>query len=78
MKTFAQIFFENNVFIINSELFLKNLKYIYIYIWTDQLAGLLRNLKIHIEFHSKLFTRTKNGLKNEMVKLSVIFFLMKP
>jgi hypothetical protein len=47
-------------------------------IWTNQLARLLRNSRIHIEFHSKLFTRmTKNGLKNEMVKLSDGFF-MKP
>jgi hypothetical protein len=45
-------------------------------VWTSQLARLLRKSRIHIEFHSKLFTRTtKNGLKNEMVKLSVMIFL---
>jgi GTPase SAR1 family protein len=40
-------------------------------IWTNQLVGLLRNSRIHIEFHSKLFIRIKNGLNNEMIKLSV-------
>jgi hypothetical protein len=48
MKTFAQLFFESNAFIINSELF-------EIKIWTGQLIKLLKNSKIHIEFHSKFF-----------------------
>ncbi len=43
--------------------------------WTSQLVGLLRNSNFHIEFHSKLFIRTKNWLKNEMIKLNVNFFL---
>jgi len=60
MKTFAQLFFENNAFIINSGL-LKLKK------WIGWLVGSLRNSRIHIEFHSKLFIGTKNGLKNEMV-----------
>jgi hypothetical protein len=60
MKTFVQLFFENNAFIINNEL-LKLEK------WMGQLVGLLKNSRIHIEFHSKLFIGTKNGLKNEMI-----------
>jgi hypothetical protein len=44
MKTFAKLLFENNAFIINSGLL--NSK-----IWTNQLIGLFRNSKIHIEFH---------------------------
>ncbi len=66
MKTFAQLFFENNAFIINSGFLEKK--------WTSQLAGLLRNSRIHIEFHSKLFIEIKNGLKNEMIKLIVKSF----
>jgi hypothetical protein len=71
MKTFAQLFFENNACIINSGLF-KFKK------WIGQLVGLLRNSNFHIEFHSKLFIRTKNGLKNEMIKLSLKLFCVKP
>jgi hypothetical protein len=48
MKTFAQLFFENNAFIMNSVIL--KLK-----IWINQLSRLLRNSIIHIEFHSKLF-----------------------
>ncbi len=66
MKTFAQLFFENNAFIINSGFLEKK--------WTSQLAGLLRNSRIHIEFHSKLFIEIKNGFKNEMIKLTVKSF----
>jgi hypothetical protein len=54
MKTFAQLFFENNAFIINSAL-LKLKK------WIGQLVGLLRNSNIHIEFHSKLFIGLRMG-----------------
>jgi hypothetical protein len=68
MKTFSQLFFENNGFIVNNGL----LKF---RIWIGQLVGLLRNLRIHIEFHSKLFIGTKNGFKNEIIKLIVNFFL---
>jgi len=68
MKTFAQLFFENNVIIINNGLL--NLK-----IWTNRLSRLLINSRIHIEFHSQLFIQTKHGLKNEIIWLNVIFFL---
>jgi len=44
----------------------------------NQLVGLLKNSKIHIELHFKLFIRIKNGLKNEMIKLNVNFFFVKP
>jgi hypothetical protein len=71
MNTFAQLFFKNNAFIINSKLLKKK-------IWTSQLARLLRNSNFHIEFHSKLFIRIKNGLKNEMIKLSMKSFFVKP
>ncbi len=67
VKTFAQLFFENNAFIINSGLLKSK-------IWSDQLTRLLRNSRIHIEFHSKLFIVIKHGLKNEIIKLSVSFF----
>jgi hypothetical protein len=39
---------------------------------TSELARLLRNSIIHIEFHSK------NGLNNEMIKLSVKYVFVKP
>ncbi len=48
MKTFAQLNFESNPFIINSGL----LKF---KIWTSQLTRLLINSRNYIEFHSKLF-----------------------
>jgi hypothetical protein len=48
MMAFAQFFFANNVFIINSGLLKSK-------IWIDQLIGLLRNSRIHIEFHSNFF-----------------------
>jgi hypothetical protein len=57
MKTFAQFVFESNSFFINSGLFKKQN-------WIGQLARLLKNSRIHIEFHSKLFILTKHGLKN--------------
>jgi hypothetical protein len=41
------------------------------------IGGLLRSSNFHIEFHSKLFIRTKNGLRNEMIKLSVKSFFVK-
>jgi hypothetical protein len=44
-------------------------------IWINQLTRLLRNSRIHIEFHSKLFIVTKHGLKNKIIKLTVIFLL---
>jgi hypothetical protein len=47
-------------------------------IWINQLTRLLRNSRIHIEFHSKLFIVTKHGLKNEMIKVNVKSFLVKP
>jgi hypothetical protein len=71
MKTFAQLLFENNAFIINSGL-LKLKK------WISQFARLLRNWRIHIEFQSKLFIEIENGLKNEMIKLTVKSFFVKP
>jgi len=43
-----------------------------------QLIRLLRNSRIHIEFHSKLFEMIKHGLKNEIIKLSVKSFFVKP
>jgi hypothetical protein len=53
------IIFESKFsFIINNEL-LKLKK-----IWTRYLIGLLKNSRIHIEFHSKLFIVIKHGLKN--------------
>jgi hypothetical protein len=57
MKTFEQLFFESNAFIINSGL----LKY---KIWTSQLIELLQKSRIHIEFLSKLFIVMKHGMKN--------------
>ncbi len=60
-------FLNNNAFLINSGL-LKLQK------WIGQLVGLLKNSKNHIEFYSKLFIRTKNRLKNEMIKLIMNFF----
>jgi hypothetical protein len=70
MKTFAQLSFESNAFIINSGLL--KLK-----IQISQLVRLLKNSRIHIEFHSTLFIGTKNGLKNEMTKLSVKSFFVR-
>jgi hypothetical protein len=64
-------FFLNNAFIVNSGL----LKF---KIWIGQLVGLLRNSRIHIELHSKLFIGTKHGFKNEIIKLSVKSFFVKP
>ncbi len=64
MKTFAQFLFENNAFIINNELLkLKT--------WIAQLAKLLKNSRVHIEFQAKLFIRTMIGLKIEMIKFNV-------
>jgi len=74
MKTFAELFFQNNAFIMNNELLKSN-------IWTNQLIKLLRNSNFHIEFYSKLFIVIKHelfieqGLKNEIIKLNVNFFL---
>ncbi len=48
MKTFSQLKFESNPFIINSRL----LKF---KIWTSQLTRLLINSRNCIEFHSKLY-----------------------
>jgi hypothetical protein len=45
-------------------------------IWTSQLVRVLRNSRIHIEFHSKLFIEIKNGLKNEMIELNVKSFFL--
>jgi len=42
------------------------------------IGGLLKNSRIHIKFHAKLFIGIKNGLKNEMIKLSVKFCFVKP
>ncbi len=67
--TFAQFFFANNVVIINSGLLKSK-------IWIDQLIGLLKNSRIHIEFHCNFFySTTKRGLKNEIMKLNVNFIL---
>ncbi len=73
-NTFAQLFCENNAFMINS----KKIFIIEVKNMTSELAGLLRNSRIHIEFHSKKIIGTKNGLKNETIKLNVKFFLVKP
>ncbi len=64
----AQLFFENNTFIINSE-------HLNSKICIDQLIKLLKNSRFHIEFYSKLFIMIKHGLKNEIIKLNVNFFL---
>jgi hypothetical protein len=70
MNTFAQFLFENNAFIINSELLkLKT--------WIGQLAKLLNISRVHIEFQAKLFIGTIIGLKIEMIKFSVKFFFVK-
>jgi hypothetical protein len=50
---FAQLFFANNVFIINNGLLKSKL-------WIDQLIELLRNSRIHIEFHSEFFIARLN------------------
>jgi hypothetical protein len=71
MKTFLQLVFENNAFIINNELLKSN-------IWTNKLIGLLKSSRIHIEFYSKLFIVTKHGLKKEIIKLNVKSFFVKP
>jgi hypothetical protein len=68
MKTFAKIILK----IINS---LSIMDFLNKKIWTCQLARLLRNSKIHIEFHSTLLIGTKNELMNVMIKLSVKSFL---
>ncbi len=78
MKTFAIFFKKNNAFIMNNELLKSN-------IWINQLTGLLRNSNFHIEFYFKSFIVTKHGLfkvikhglKNEIIKLNVIFFWVK-
>jgi len=67
----SQLLFLNNAFIVNNGL----LKF---KIWIGQLVGLLRNSRIHIEFHSKLFIGTNHGFKNKIIKLSVKSFFMKP
>jgi hypothetical protein len=36
------------------------------------------NSRIHIKFHSKLFIVTKQGLKNEIIKIIVKFYFVKP
>jgi hypothetical protein len=71
MKTFAQLFFENNAFIINNGFLKSN-------IWTNKLTRLLKNLKFNIEFYSKMFIVIKHGLKKEMTKLNVKSFFVKP
>jgi hypothetical protein len=43
--------------------------------WIGQLVRFLKNSRIHIKFHSKLFIGTENELKNEMIKLSVKSFV---
>jgi hypothetical protein len=35
---------------------------------------LLRNSRVHVELHSKLFIVIKHGLENEIIKLCEIFF----
>jgi hypothetical protein len=70
MKTFAQLFLENNAFIINNELLKFKIR-------IGQLIRLLKNSRIHIEFHFIFFIMTKHGLKNEIIKLSVKSFLVK-
>ncbi len=60
MRKISQLAFENNAFIVNGGL----LKF---KIWIGYLVEWLTNSRIQIEFHSKLFIRTKHGLKNEMI-----------
>jgi hypothetical protein len=55
MKTFVQLFIENNAFIMNNGLLKSN-------ILINELIGLLRNSRIHIEFYSKFFLMTEHGL----------------
>jgi hypothetical protein len=71
MKTFTQISFQNNAFIINSGL----LKF---KIWISQLNRLLKKNLIHNDFHYKLFIVSTYRLENEIIKLSVKSFLVKP
>jgi hypothetical protein len=40
--------------------------------------GLLKNSNFHIEFYNKLFIKTKNRFKNEMIKLIGKSFFVKP
>jgi hypothetical protein len=42
------------------------------------LIGLLKNSRIHIEFYFKLFIVIKHELKNEIIKLNVKSFFVKP
>lgn len=57
MKTFAQFFLKimYPFLIVNYFFKIEKIK------WTSQLAGLLRNLRIHIEFHSKLLQGLRMG-----------------
>jgi hypothetical protein len=68
MKTVALLFFENNESTINNAL-LKS-KYGSI--------NLLNYSKIHLKFLSKKIIVSKHGLKNQIMKLNVKFFFVKP
>ncbi len=61
------------IFNISDHIIPFNLKLCTIYILSTNIPHLNICPK-DIEFHSKLFIKTKNGLKNEMIKLSVIIF----
>jgi hypothetical protein len=69
MNTFMKLF--NNASVINNGLLkLKNMD------WS--LIKLVVDWRIEIKFHSKLLTVTKNALKNEIIKLNVKYFSLKP
>jgi len=46
--------------------------------WINRITILLIIWNFHIEFHSKLFIVTKYAFKNEIIKLVVKFFSLKP
>ncbi len=69
MNTFVKLF--NNAFIISNGLLkFKNID------WS--LIKLLIDWRIQIKFHSKLLTMIKYALKNEIIKLNVKYFSLKP
>jgi hypothetical protein len=69
MKTFAQIFFENNAFLINNGLLEKKLD--------CSVDWIVKKCKNSFEFHSKLFIVNKHGLNNKTIKLIVKCYFVK-
>jgi hypothetical protein len=68
MNTLVKLYFEINVFIINSQLL--KLK-----MWISQLTKLPITWRIHVNFHSKMFIMIKHALNNEIIKLMWNLFL---